>query len=268
MNLHPPGLSTAVGERIIAELLRSKLVSAYARDFGEFAGERVELCAAATWPDCKLRCDFVDPLGVSLQKADVVCVACFDAVNAIAAGGWTEPVTVACFRKMPQTGVPVRIDESVIGFLVIRRESEESEFNSQRLAVAIRLLIVFADHLSLLAAQLIFQVAEGESSAIARARAFIDEHYVETVSLASAAKAARLSAVHFCRVFKKATGFGFSAYLARMRIDRAKSLLRDSGLRINEIATTVGFASTPNFNRVFKRLVGRSPTKFRGSPRR
>lgn len=267
MNSQPPGVSTEVGERVISELVQSELFVGYARDFGEFAGGTIELRAAATWPGCKITCQSVDLLSVSAQRTVAVCVACFDAEIAMAVGGSTEPVTVSCFQDVPETGVPVRIDESVIGFLVIRCEGRESALNSRRRAVAVRLLSVFAQHLSLLATELILRVAEGESSPIALARAFIDKHYAESLSLASAAKAARLSAVHFCRVFKKATGFGFSAYLARMRIDRAKALLKDRGLRVNEVANAVGFVSIPHFNRVFKRLAGRSPSEFRASLR-
>lgn len=260
MNLQPPALPREVSERVFAELVRCELVVGYVRDFGEFIEATIELRAAATWPACEPR---GDPLRGSIQKTVAVCAACSAAERAMPAGGPSQPVTVACSRAVLQTGVPVRIDESLIGFLVISFCEPDSAFTCQRRAAAIRLLIVFAQHLSLLAADLILRAAEGESSAIARARVFIDKHYAESLSLASVAKAARLSAVHFCRVFKKATGFGFSAYLARLRIDRAKALLRDRGLRINEIAAAVGFDSVPHFNRVFKRLVGSSPGAFR-----
>lgn len=263
MKLQAPTLPTAVGERVVAELVRSELVVGYVRDFGEFAGETIALRAVATWPACKTTGEGDDPIRGSIRKSFAVCAACLDAESAMTVSGPSQPVTVACMREVPQTGVPVRIDESVIGFLVIR--CAKSALNSRRLAVAVRLLSVFAQHLSLLAAELMLRAAEGESSAVTRARAFIDMHYAEGLSLASVAEAARLSAVHFCRVFKRATGFGFSAYLARLRIDRAKALLRDRGLRVNEIATAVGFVSIPHFNRVFKRLVGRSPSGFRGA---
>ncbi len=265
MNLQAPTLPTAVGERVVAELVRSELFVGYVRDFGEFVTATVELRAAATWPACKTTGECGNPFCGSIQKSLGVCAACFDAERAMTVGGPSRPVTVASLREAPQTGVPVRIEESVIGFLVISSVGRESAINSRRRAAAVRLLTVFAQHLSLLAAELILRAAAGEPSSITRARVFIDKYHSESLTLTSVAKAARLSAVHFCRVFKRATGFGFSAYLARVRIDRAKTLLRDGGLRVNEVASAVGFGSVPHFNRVFKRLVGRSPSAFRGA---
>ncbi len=105
--------------------------------------------------------------------------------------------------------------------------------------------------------------AKSEVPAITRAREFIAKHQAEKLSLTAVAKAAHMNPVYFCRVFKKATGVGFSEYLSRLRIERAKWLLRDRGLRISEAAFAVGFGSMAQFNRVFRKLVGRSPSNFR-----
>jgi AraC-like DNA-binding protein len=48
-----------------------------------------------------------------------------------------------------------------------------------------------------------------------------------------------------------------------MRTERAKNLLLNPNLRVSEIAYEVGFQSLTHFNRVFKRILGRSPTEFR-----
>ena len=53
-------------------------------------------------------------------------------------------------------------------------------------------------------------------------------------------------------------------YVARERIERAKNLLLNPNLRVSEIAYEVGFQSLTHFNRVFRRIVGRTPTEFRG----
>ena len=263
MNLQPAALPTEVGRRVLAELARSELVVGYVRDFRELVAATIELCAADSWPACKTTGECSNPFCGSMPKFAGECAACLDAERAMIVGGASPPITVACSPGLPETGVPVRLDESVIGFLVIRSVVRDTPINSRRRAAGVRLLIVFAQHLSLLAAGLILRAAQGEPSAITRARVFIDKNYAESLSLASAAKAAHVSAVYFCRIFKKATGLGFSDYLARLRIDRAKGLLRDSGLRVNEIALAVGFGSIPHFNRVFKRLVGKSPSEFR-----
>jgi AraC-like DNA-binding protein len=65
-------------------------------------------------------------------------------------------------------------------------------------------------------------------------------------------------------MFKKATGINFTDYLSRVRTERAKNLLLNPNLRVSEIAYEVGFQSLTHFNRVFKRILGQSPTEYRG----
>jgi AraC-like DNA-binding protein len=52
--------------------------------------------------------------------------------------------------------------------------------------------------------------------------------------------------------------------VSRTRIEKAKNLLLNPNLRVSEIAFEVGFQSLTHFNRVFKRIVGESPTEYRG----
>jgi len=65
-------------------------------------------------------------------------------------------------------------------------------------------------------------------------------------------------------MFKKATGLHFTEYVSRVRIEKARNLLLNPNLRISEIAYDVGFQSLTHFNRVFKRVIGQSPTEYRG----
>jgi len=81
--------------------------------------------------------------------------------------------------------------------------------------------------------------------------------------LATVAKAVNTSTFYFCKLFKRATGLTFTQYLARVRIEKAKSLLLEPHRRINEVAYDVGFQSLTHFNRVFKEIVGRSPSSYR-----
>jgi AraC-like DNA-binding protein len=64
-------------------------------------------------------------------------------------------------------------------------------------------------------------------------------------------------------LFKKATGLTFTDYLARTRIERAKNLLLNPNVRVSEVAYDCGFISLTHFNRIFKRVVGKSPTDYR-----
>ena len=82
-------------------------------------------------------------------------------------------------------------------------------------------------------------------------------------ALGAVAKAANTSTFYFCKMFKKAVGINFTDYLSRVRIEKAKNLLLNPNLRISEIAFEVGFQSLTHFNRVFKKIVGQSPTEYR-----
>jgi AraC-like DNA-binding protein len=64
-------------------------------------------------------------------------------------------------------------------------------------------------------------------------------------------------------MFKKVTGINFTDYLSRVRVEKAKNLLLNPNLRISEIAFEVGFQSLTHFNRVFKNIVGQSPSEYR-----
>ena len=62
---------------------------------------------------------------------------------------------------------------------------------------------------------------------------------------------------------KKATGENFSSYLTRIRIEKAKLLLKNTDLKVYQIGEDVGFRSIYYFNRVFKQITGITPKEFR-----
>jgi len=66
----------------------------------------------------------------------------------------------------------------------------------------------------------------------------------------------------FHRVFKEVTSSSPIQYLKKVRLDKARSLLVESGARVNEAATAVGYESVSQFSREFKRYYGISPTNF------
>jgi two-component system response regulator YesN len=98
-----------------------------------------------------------------------------------------------------------------------------------------------------------------------KARKFIQEHSGEDLSLRNVAKAVNISPNHLSEKFKQITGINFVEYIARVRFENACRLLHDGDLRISEIAFAVGFQSLSQFNRVFKKLSGKSPSAYRSS---
>ena len=106
-----------------------------------------------------------------------------------------------------------------------------------------------------------------EPVAIWKARKFIGERSDEALPLTRVARFVKINPNYFSEKFKEVTGLNFVKYLARTRVAKSTELLRNSNLRISEIAFAAGFQSLSQFNRVFKRLAGCSPTEFRRSQR-
>jgi AraC-like DNA-binding protein len=98
-----------------------------------------------------------------------------------------------------------------------------------------------------------------------KARRFIEEHATEPLSLGRVAKAVAINPTHLSEKFKQVTGVKFVDYVARRRYEKARKLLEDVDLRVSEIAFAVGFQSLSQFNRVFKKLSGKSPTAYRAA---
>jgi AraC-like DNA-binding protein len=98
-----------------------------------------------------------------------------------------------------------------------------------------------------------------------KARKFIHEYSDEALSLKKVAKAVNISGNHLSEKFKQVTGINFVDYVARTRFDKACDLLLNSNLRISEIAFAVGFQSLSQFNRVFKKFSGKSPSAYRAA---
>jgi AraC-like DNA-binding protein len=128
----------------------------------------------------------------------------------------------------------------------------------------VRLLTFFAAQLSALINQIVLEKNNSEPPLVQKAREYIEKHKMEPLSLAAVAQAAGASVFHFCKVFKKSTGLKFTDYVARVRLEDARTQLLNPNRRISEIAYDVGFQSLTQFNRMFKRVFGQSPTEFRG----
>ena len=127
------------------------------------------------------------------------------------------------------------------------------------------LLEAFSLQLGELAGQLVLHARSGEPNPVARAREFIEAHSCEEIHLPDVARAAHVSASYLSELFHTTTHDHFTHYVARLRVERSKRLLLGSGMRVIEIAYEVGFQSLSQFNRMFKRITGKTPTQFRAA---
>ena len=101
-----------------------------------------------------------------------------------------------------------------------------------------------------------------EHSYLEKAMRYIQRNYCEMISVDNIAEFAGISRSHLYRIFMKNTGMSPNEFLSAYRINKACGLLRSSDLKINEIASSVGFQDQLYFSRVFKKNKGVSPSKY------
>ena len=93
---------------------------------------------------------------------------------------------------------------------------------------------------------------------------FIDEHYMdEDISLNTAANVANVSSNHFSALFSQNMGQTFIEYLTSLRMNKAKELLRCTGMRSSEIAGEIGYKDAHYFSYLFKKTQGMTPSDYR-----
>lgn len=96
---------------------------------------------------------------------------------------------------------------------------------------------------------------------------FIEANLQESIGLDDLARAAGLSANHFLRVFKLATGETPYHFLRARRLERARQLLTDNTMPLAELALECGFANQAHFTAAFSREIGISPGRYRRAVR-
>lgn len=233
-----------------------------------------------------------------MARTNSSCEACFALQKGLEAEAQLQPKTLKCFAGLCETAVPVRVGEKVIAFLQTGRilvetpnqrqfsnitrellrlgthidlkQAEEAYFASRVLSAEqyqamVKLLAIFANHLSACGNQLALERSGTRNPAVLRGRQIIDVGFREELSLGEVAKQVNVSAGHFSKLFKEATGMNFVEYVARLRVEKAKNLLQNPKFRISEVAFDVGFQSLSQFNRTFRRFAGVSPRAYRSS---
>jgi len=120
--------------------------------------------------------------------------------------------------------------------------------------------LAFVEESAELAARLRRSSAKGD---IVKIKSFIESHYNEDISLKSIAARFYMNPVYLGQLFKKTYGIYFNDYLLQIRIDHAKRLLRQTEMRVYEIARSVGFDNADYFVCKFEKVEGKSPTAYR-----
>jgi AraC-like DNA-binding protein/ligand-binding sensor protein len=282
--------------KFVEQLRSSQIYRDYEQAFRETTGLPIALQPVDGW-NLPFRDDpKQNPFCALMAGSNQSCSACLQQQSQLQSKAQVDPATTKCFAGLCDSAVPIRVGENVVAFLqtgqillhqpdskqfskVTRqllgygveadlKRLEEKYFLSRVLTgkqheSIVRLLSIFAQHLAALSNQLAVQEEHSESPQITKARSFIQEHQDEDLSLEQVARAVNMSAFYFCKMFKKATGMTFTDYLARVRVEKVKNLLLNPHKRISEAAFEAGFQSLSQFNRVFRRVAGESPTTYR-----
>lgn len=103
---------------------------------------------------------------------------------------------------------------------------------------------------------------------VSQAKRFVREHLAERITTRHVAECLRVSEAHFCRTFHHFTGMNFHGYLAKVRVEAAKTALLSTRQNITEVAFATGFQSTSDFDRVFKAHEGMSPLAYQRQHRK
>ncbi|HEY2951352.1 MAG TPA: helix-turn-helix domain-containing protein [Verrucomicrobiae bacterium] len=283
--------------QLLETLTHSGMFQNYERAYTETTGMPVTLRPVETWQLPLHGKRRENPFCAMMADKSRTCAACLQMQGRLAQSANDRPCTMTCAYGLCEMAVPVKLGTQTIGLLqtgqVMRQPPTAASFDravakveelgvdidyakareayfatpvvsQKKLDSVSSLLSIFADHLSMTSNQIALQTASAEPPAIAKAKQFIREHHTEDISLGQVAAAVHTSIFYFCKLFRKVTGATFTEFVSRTRIEKAKNLLLNPNLRISEIAYEVGFQSLTHFNRVFKKVVGESPTEYRG----
>jgi AraC-like DNA-binding protein/ligand-binding sensor protein len=292
----PADESARRSREIVAQVQKSPVYLAYERAFQGTTGLPLALRAVGSFQSPLVNASNANPFCRRMSENNKSCAACLRLQQLIEEGASREARTLECFAGLSESAVPIRVGSQVVAFLqtgqvFLRRPSEqrfrrclqqlgelgvvtneagleEAYFATPVVPQAqydsiLSLITLVAEHLSTLCNQIMVQSAALELPAVTQARAYIARHQTEEISLGDVAKAVNMSIFYFCKTFREETGVTFVDYLSRLRVEGVKTHLLDPHKRISEAAFQAGFQSLSQFNRVFLRIEGQTPTVYR-----
>lgn len=291
-----PESATRRNRAIVEQLHKTQIYRDYEKAFRETTGLPLNLRAQGAF-DIPHRGDpNENPFCSLMARTNQTCSACLQLQHRVEQEARMEPKTLKCFAGLCDSAVPVRVGDNLVAFLqtgqILLHKPNKQEFtkrtrdilkwgtdvdlkkmeeayyqtrvlNKKQYEAILRLLTIFAQHLSTLSTELMLKTEQPDSPVVAKARTYIAQHQDDDISLNEVAKAVNMSSFYFCKSFKKSTGMTFTDYLARVRVEKVKNLLLNPHKRISEAAYECGFQSLSQFNRVFRKVTGEAPTTYR-----
>ena len=125
------------------------------------------------------------------------------------------------------------------------------------------LLQCYASEILILSTKKILPTALSRKHAVVAIRDYVNEHYMDDISLGTICKERFLNMSYISRKFKEIVGISFETYLQNIRVQNACTLLIETDDSIDSIIEKVGYQDNNSFRRNFKRLLNTTPLKFR-----
>lgn len=103
----------------------------------------------------------------------------------------------------------------------------------------------------------------GNKKIVEQIKEYIERHLQEDITLATIAAKFYLNPSYLSQLFKSETGENYVDFLMKIRVEKAKKLLKDKNLRIQEISELVGYTDSKYFGQLFKKQVGMLPSEYK-----
>lgn len=94
---------------------------------------------------------------------------------------------------------------------------------------------------------------------------YIKENHMNKITLEEVASHVYLSPSYFSKIFKDDMKCNFNTYVNQVRVERSKQLLLNEDINLVDISNMVGYEDQSYFSKVFKKMVGVTPGKYRSS---
>lgn len=125
------------------------------------------------------------------------------------------------------------------------------------------LYLLFDEILRIRENEALVQNEASEDALVEKVLTFVSLNYANDLNVDVVRSHVNYSRSYFSHFFKKKTGMSLPQYINTLRVERAKELLRQTDLKVAEIANSIGYSDAFYFSRIFKQLTGQSPQQYK-----
>lgn len=167
---------------------------------------------------------------------------------------------------LPETIILSGFDEFRYAQQALRFGAKDYMLKPSRSSDILKKLLEIADSMEGVQEQIRVRVGGTGKSIVDRAREYIEEYYMEELTLQRIADEVGISAGYLSTLFSQQLSCGFVDYLNQVRIGHACDYLKQNYFKTYEIAYKVGYKDQKYFTRVFKKVTGMSPSEYKKMP--